>query len=85
MADEEMIRKPNPAIRKDIHVATLNKIKSFLSEQISPVYKSEIIKNCGVDANSLNLALTMIKFQTDKKGRISIRKRGKDEKNKDIE
>ena len=74
---EGMIRKPDPTHRKDIHVATLNKIKSFLNEQVAPVYKSEIIKNCGVDANSLNLALTMIKFQTDKKGRISIRKRKK--------
>lgn len=74
---EEMIRKQNPALRKDIHVATLNKIKSFLEEQLSPVYKSEIIKHCGVDANSLNLALTMIKFQTDKEGKIFIRKRNK--------
>ena len=70
-----MIKKPNPAIRKDIHVATLNKIKSFLNEQIAPVYKSEIIKNCGVDANSLNLALTMIKFQVDKQGRISVKRK----------
>ncbi|MEX2016935.1 MAG: hypothetical protein WD876_00480 [Candidatus Pacearchaeota archaeon] len=73
MEKEQIIRKPNPALRKDIHVATLNKIKSFLEEQISPVYKSEIIKNCGVDANSLNLALTMIKFKTDDKGRIYIK------------
>jgi len=71
---EDMIKKPNPAIRKDIHVATLNKIKSFLNEQIAPIYKSEIIRNCGVDANSLNLALTMIKFNTDEKGRISIKR-----------
>ncbi len=72
-----MIRKPDPTSRKDIHVATLNKIKSFLNEQIAPVYKSEIIKNCGVDANSLNVALTMIKFTTDEKGRISVRKKKK--------
>jgi len=72
---EEMIRKPNPTSRKDIHVATLNKVKTFLQEQIAPVYKSEIIKNCGIDPNSLNIALTMIKFQTDKEGRISVRGR----------
>ena len=75
--EEKIIRKPDPTSRKDIHVATLKKIKSFLKEQISPVYKSEIVRNCGVDLNSLNLALTMIKFQTDKEGRISVRKRKK--------
>ena len=77
MDKEDRIIKPDPTSRRDIHVATLNKIKSFLKEQISPIYKSEIIKSCGVDPNSLNLALTMIKFQTDKLGRISVRKRKK--------
>ena len=69
---EGRIRKPNPAIRKDIHMATFKKIKSFLEEQKNPIYKSEIVRYCGVDLNSLNFALTMIKFTADKDGKISI-------------
>jgi len=76
---EDRIRKPNPAIRKDIFMATFKKIKSFLEEQTNPIYKSEIIRHCKVDPNSLNLALTMIKFKAEIDGRISIIKseRGK--------
>jgi hypothetical protein len=75
---DEIIKKPNPTVeRKNIHVATLNKVKSFLNEQIQPVYKSEIINQCGVDPNSLNIALTMIPFKTEPDGRISIKKREK--------
>jgi len=74
---EDRIRKPNPAIRKDIFMATFKKIKSFLEEQTNPIYKSEIIRHCSVDPNSLNLALTMIKFQTNKNGQISILKGSK--------
>ncbi len=75
--EDEVIRKPNPSMRKNIQVATLNKIKSFLKEQLEPVYKSEIVRSIGVDTNSLNLALTMIKFKTEKDGRISVIKRKK--------
>lgn len=78
--ESKLIRKPDPSIRKNIQVATLNKIKSFLKEQLSPIYKSEIVKQTGVDYNSLNLALTMIKFKTDKEGRISIIKRKRKKK-----
>ena len=73
----KIIRKPDPSMRRNIQVATLNKIKSFLKEQLEPVFKSEIVKQTGVDYNSLNLALTMIKFKTDKEGKISIAKRKK--------
>jgi len=74
---EEIIRKPDPSMkRKNIQVATLNKIKSFLQEQAQPVFKSEIVKQLGVDYNSLNMALTMINFKTDEQGRIYLNKRG---------
>lgn len=74
---EKVVRKPDPSMRRNIQVATLNKIKSFLKEQELPVFKSEVVRQIGVDLNSLNLALTMIKFKTDDQGRISIKKRKK--------
>lgn len=75
---DKIIRKPDPSIkRKNIEVATLNKIKSFLNEQIEPVFKSEIVKQLSVDYNSLNMALTMIKYQTDEQGRIYLNKKEK--------
>jgi len=78
MAKEEIIRKPDPTVkRKNIHVTTLNKIKSFLNEQIEPIFKSEIVKQLSVDYNSLNMALTMIDFKTDEEGRIYLKKGGK--------
>ena len=60
-------------MRKDIQIATLNKIKDFLKEQLEPIYKVEIVRQIGVDYNSLNLALTMINHRIDKKGRIKIK------------
>ncbi len=78
----KIILKPDPGIRRNIHVTTLNKIKSFLSEQLEPIFKSEMVKQLGIDYNSLNLALTMIKFKTDKEGRISIIKKKKKRKKK---
>ncbi len=73
----KVIRKPDPSVRKNIYVTTLNKIKAFLKEQIEPVFKSEIVKNLGIDFNSVTLALTMINFKTDKEGRISLKNRSK--------
>lgn len=73
----KLIKKPDPSLRRNIQVATLNKIKAFLKEQLEPVYKSEIVRAIGVDLNSLNLALTMIKYKIDDQGRISITKRKK--------
>ena len=72
----KIIRKPDPTVkRKNIHVTTLNKIRAFLEEQLEPVFKSEIVRQLSIDYNSLNLALTMINFETDKEGRISFKKR----------
>jgi len=76
----KVIRKPDPSMRRNIQVATFKKIKAFLKEQELPVFKSEIVRQIGVDLNSLNLALTMIKFKTDSEGRISIIKRSKKKK-----
>ncbi len=73
----KVVRKPDPSMRRNIQVATLNKVKVFLKEQELPVYKAEIVKQTGVDYNSLNLALTMIKFKTDAEGRIFVIKRKK--------
>ena len=73
MSKEEVIRKPDPTSkRKNIHVTTLNKIKAFLKEQVEPVYKTELVRQLGIDYNSINLALTMIKFKTDEEGRIFL-------------
>ena len=79
MEENKVMRKPDPSMRRNIQVATLNKVKSFLKEQELPVYKSEIVRNTGVNYNSLNLALTMIKFKTDPEGKIFINKRGENE------
>lgn len=76
----KVVRKPDPSMRKNIQVATLNKVKAFLKEQELPVYKSEVVRAIGVDLNSLNLALTMIRYKTDKEGRISVTKRKKRKK-----
>ncbi len=75
----KVIRKP-ASMRRNIQVATLNKIKSFLKEQELPVFKSEIVKQTGVNYNSLNLALTMFKFKTDNEGKISLIKKKKKKK-----
>ncbi len=75
--EEKVIRKPDPSMRRNIQVATLNKVKSFLKEQLEPVFKSEVVRSIGVDLNSLNLALTMMKYKTDTEGRISVIKRKK--------
>jgi len=58
--------------RININVSTLKKVEDFLKEQKKPVYKSEIVKSAGVDYNSLNMALGMLKIKTDKEGKIKI-------------
>ena len=70
--ESKVMRKPVPSMRANIHVATLNKIKSFLKEQMAPVYKAEIVRNTGVNYDSLKMALTMIKYKTDSEGRIYV-------------
>ena len=76
---QKIIRKPDPSKRKNIHVVTFKKVENFLKEQISPIYKSEIVKQIGVDYNSLNIALEMLPVKKDEEGRIYINKQ--EEKN----
>ena len=63
---------PNDSKRKNINVATLKKVEDFLKEQKKPVFKSGIVKSAGVDYDSLNMALGMLKIKKDKEGRIKI-------------
>lgn len=56
--------------RKNINVATLEKVKNFLKGQKKPIFKTEIVKQIGVDNNSLKIALGMLKIKTDKEGKI---------------
>jgi len=79
----KVIKKPDPSMRRNIQVATLNKIKSFLKEQLTPVYKSEIVKQVGVDYNSLNLALCMLEIDINKNGQISIKNNQRKKDNND--
>ena len=73
---ESVIRKPDPSKRKNIHVVTFKRVENFLKEQISPVFKSEIVKQIAVDYNSLNIALNMLPIKIDEEGRIYLKKRG---------
>jgi hypothetical protein len=69
---EKIIRKPDPSKRKNIHVVTLKRVENFLKQQIEPIYKSEIVKQIGVDYNSLNVALEMLSIKREDDGRISL-------------
>lgn len=68
------------AERKDINISTLLKIKEFLREQDNYIFKSEIVKKLGVDYDSLNYALDIIKAEykfmydlaVDEDGRILL-------------
>ena len=73
---KEVRRKRDPSIRRNIQVVTLKKVESFLKEQLSPVFLSEIVKQVGVDYNSLKIALEMLPIKTDSEGRIELKKRG---------
>jgi len=72
-----VIRKRNPVSRKNIHVVTLKKVKDFLEEQLEPVFLSEIVKQIGVDYNSLKIAVEELKAKRDEQGRVYLKKSGK--------
>lgn len=59
--------------RKNINVATLEKVKQFLKKQESPVFKSDIVKGAKVDFNSVGLAITMLNVRINKDGRIKLK------------
>jgi len=69
----KIMRKPDPTKRKDIHVATLERIKKFLQEQKLPIFKTEIVRQIGVDYNSLNIALNILPIETDEEGKIKMK------------
>ena len=77
MGKNEVIRKRNPVSRKNIHVVTLKKVKDFLEEQLEPVFLSEIVKQIGVDYNSLKIAVEELKAKRDEQGRVYLKKSGK--------
>jgi len=59
--------------RKNINVATLEKIKAFLKKQDKPVFISDIVKSVGVDCHSIKLALTMLNIRTNKDRRVKLK------------
>ena len=76
MGKNVVIRKPDPAKRKNIHVVTLKKVKDFLSDQLEPVFLSDIVKQARVDYNSVKIAIEELKVEKDERGRVSLKKRG---------
>ena len=59
--------------RKNINVATKEKVKKFLKEQTKPVFISAIVKSVGVDCHSVKLALTMLNVRTNKDRRVKLK------------
>jgi len=59
--------------RKNINVATLEKIKDFLKEQDKPIFISDIVKNVGVDCHSVKMAISMLNVRTNKDRRIKLK------------
>ena len=76
MGKDEVIRKADPSKRKNIHIITLKRVKDFLKDQSGPVFLSEIVKQIGVDYNSLKIAIQELKAETDKDGKVFLKKRG---------
>ena len=59
--------------RKNINVATLEKVRQFLKEQTEPVFISNIVKAVGVDCHSVKLAITMLNVRTNKDRRVKLK------------
>ena len=59
--------------RKNINVATLEKVKQFLKEQDQPVFISAIVKEVGVDCHSVKLAISMLNIRTNKDRRVKLK------------
>lgn len=57
--------------RKDVNMSTFKRVKDFLKKQKKPVYKTELVK-LGINNDSLNFVLKMLKIKTDKEGKISL-------------
>ena len=74
---KDVVRKRDPSKRKNIQVVTLKKVENFLKEQLEPVFLSEVVKQIGVDYNSLKIALEMLPIKTDKDGKVKLKIRSK--------
>jgi len=59
--------------RKNINVATLDKVRQFLKNQDEPVFISQIVKSVGVDCHSVKLAITMLNIRTNKDRRVKLK------------
>jgi len=59
--------------RKNIHVKTLKKVEDFLKQQTKPIFKSDIVKQIGVDYDSLGVALDMLEITHYKDGRVELK------------
>ena len=59
--------------RKNINVATLEKIKDFLKEQDKPIFISDIVKAIGIDCHSVKMAISMLNVRTNKDRRIKLK------------
>jgi len=59
--------------RKNINVATLDKVRQFLKNQTEPVFISQIVKSVGVDCHSVKLAITMLNIRTNKDRRVKLK------------
>jgi hypothetical protein len=75
--EKKVIRKPDPSKRRDIHLVTFKKIELFLKEQIEPIFKSEMVRQLGVNYDSLNVALEVLPIKVEKDGRIQLKRRKK--------
>jgi len=59
--------------RKNINVATLEKVKKFLKEQDETVFISDIVKAVGVDCHSVKLAISMLNVRVNKDRRVKLK------------
>jgi len=59
--------------RKNINVATFEKVRRFLKEQDEPVFISDVVKGVGVDCHSVKLAITMLNVRVNKDRRVKLR------------
>ena len=74
---KDVIRKRDPSRRRNIQVVTLKKVENFLKEQLEPVFLSEIVKQIGVNYDSLKMAIEMLPIKTDSEGRVELKNKEK--------
>lgn len=65
--DNRVIDEPKSK-RKRVYKQTLDKVEDFLKKAGRPVYKSELVKQAGVDLNSAVLALEILNAKRNEEG-----------------